>query len=114
MQEGLFSNKSATLPKNQFDLEPRDIALFGLQFTEDEQKPRDIALFGLQFTEDEQIGNWISRTNGRYKAKEIPKTSHGIMDINKEKVQFNFLKYLEISNINMEVEQLHPCTHEFW
>ena len=36
------------------------------------------------------------------------------MDINKEKVQFNFLKYLEISHINMEVEQLHPCTHEFW
>ena len=40
-------------------------------------EPRDIALFGLQFSEDEQIGNWISRTNGRYKAKDIPKTSHG-------------------------------------
>ena len=71
-------------------------------------------MFGLQFSEDEQIGNWISRTNGRYKAKEIPKTSHGMMDANKNKVQFNFLKNLDIKNINMEVEQLHPSTHEFW
>ena len=37
-----------------------------------------------------------------------------MMDVNKEKVQFNFLKILEIGNINMEVDQLHPCTHEFW
>ena len=37
-----------------------------------------------------------------------------MMDVNKEKVQFNFLKDLEIKNINKEVEQLHPCTHEFW
>ena len=74
----------------------------------------DITLFGLQFTEVEQIGNWISRTNGRYKAKEIPKTSHGMMDVNKNGVQFNFLKNLEINNINNEVGQLHPSTHEFW
>ena len=37
-----------------------------------------------------------------------------MMDVNKQKVPFNFLKNLEISNINMEVDQLHPCTHEFW
>ena len=36
------------------------------------------------------------------------------MDINRSKVQFNFLKNLEISTINMEVDQLHPSTHEFW
>ena len=94
---GSLHQQICNTSKNQFDLEPRDIALFGLQFTE-----------------DEQIGNWISRTNGRYKAKDIPKTSHGMMDINRQKVQFNFLKSLEINNINMEVEQLHPCTHEFW
>ena len=75
---------------------------------------RDIALFGLQFSEAEQIGNWISRTTGRFKTKEIPETSHGMMDVNKNHVQFNFLKNLEINNINMEVEQLHPSTHKFW
>ena len=37
-----------------------------------------------------------------------------MMDANKNKVQFNFLKNLDIKNINMEVEQLHPSTHEFW
>ena len=26
----------------------------------------EIFLYGIAFTEDEQIGNWISRTNGRY------------------------------------------------
>ena len=94
---GSLHQQICNTSKNQFDLEPRDIALFGLQFTE-----------------DEQIGNWISRTNGRYKAEEIPKTINGMMDVNRQKVQFNFLKNLEISNINMEVDQLHPCTHEFW
>ena len=94
---GSLHQQICNTSKNQFDLEPRDIALFGLQFTE-----------------DEQIGNWISRTNGRYKAKTIPTTINGMMDVNRQKVQFNFLKNLEISNINMEVDQLHPCTHEFW
>ena len=37
-----------------------------------------------------------------------------MMDVNKNGVQFNFLKNLEISNINNEVGQLHPSTHEFW
>ena len=73
--------------KNQYDLETREITLFGLQYTE-----------------DEQIGNWISRTNRRYKAREIPKSSHGMFDINRSKIQLNFLKNLEISNINMEVD----------
>ena len=74
----------------------------------------ECCLFGLSFTEDEQIGSWISRTNGRYKSKPMPKTCEGIMDVNKEKVCFNFLKSLEISNINKETMLLHPCVHEFW
>ena len=37
-----------------------------------------------------------------------------MMDVNKNGVQFNFLKNLEINNINNEVGQLHPSTHEFW
>ena len=36
------------------------------------------------------------------------------MDVNKNGVQFNFLKNLEIIHINNEVEQLHPSTQEFW
>ena len=36
------------------------------------------------------------------------------MDINKNGVQLNFLKSLEINNINNEVGQLHPRTQEFW
>jgi hypothetical protein len=79
---GSLHQQICNTSKNQFDLEPRDIALFGLQFTE-----------------DEQIGNWISRTNGRYKAKTVPTTINGMMDVNKQKVQFNFLKNLEISKV---------------
>ena len=37
-----------------------------------------------------------------------------MMDVNKNRVQFNFLKNLEIVHINNEVEQLHHSTHEFW
>ena len=85
---GSLHQQICNTSKNQYDLETRDIALFGLQYTE-----------------DEQIGNWISRTNGRYKAKDIPKSRTGMMDVNTSRVQFNFLKHLEINNINMEVEQ---------
>ena len=34
----------------------------------------ECTLFGLVFTEDEQIGNWVSRSNRRYKAKYVSKT----------------------------------------
>ena len=44
----------------------------------------------------------------------MPKTSHGMMDVNKNGVQCNFLKDLETNNINNKVGQLHPSTHEFW
>ena len=71
-------------------------------------------LHGLVFTEAEQIGNWISRTNGRYKTKPMPKTCEGMMDLNKNKVTFNFLKSLEIIHINNETMLAHPSTHEFW
>ena len=37
-----------------------------------------------------------------------------MMDINKEKVCFNFLKSLEIANINNETLLLHPIAHKFW
>ena len=36
------------------------------------------------------------------------------MKINDKKEQFNFLKSLDIVNINAEVENLHPSTHKFW
>ena len=49
-------------------------------------------LFGLSFTEDEQIGTWISRTNGKYKSRPMPKTCKGMMDVNKHKVCVNFLR----------------------
>ena len=71
-------------------------------------------LHGIIFTEDEQIGNWISRTNGRYKTKPIPTTLDGMMDVNTNKVTFNFLKSLEIQHINNETLLVHPSTHEFW
>ena len=59
-------------------------------------------LHGIVFKKDEQIGNWVSRTNGRYKSKQMPKTCEGMMDLNKNKISFNFLKSLEIVNINNE------------
>ena len=43
---GSLQQQICNTSKNQYDLESRDIALFGLQFSE-----------------DEQIGNWISGTN---------------------------------------------------
>ena len=44
----------------------------------------------------------------------MPKTVEGMMDINKEKVCFNFLKSLEIGNINNDTLLMHPSAHEFW
>ena len=38
----------------------------------------------------------------------------GHMQFNDKKQQFNFLKSLDIININAEVENFHPSTHEFW
>ena len=37
-----------------------------------------------------------------------------MMDINNDGVKFDFLKSLEISNINKETSLLHPSAHEFW
>ena len=73
----------------------------------------EIALFGLSFTEDEQIGKWVSRSNERFKQSQMPKTVHGMMDVNNSGVQFNFLKSLEITNINEETLLLHPSVSEF-
>ena len=44
----------------------------------------------------------------------MPKTGLGMVDINKNKVSFNFLKSLDIAAINRELDLLHPCAHEFW
>ena len=44
----------------------------------------------------------------------MPMHVEGFMQINESKKQFNFLKSLDIANINAEVENVHPSTHEFW
>ena len=44
----------------------------------------------------------------------MPLYVEGFMQLNNTKKQFNFLKSLDIANINAEVENLHPSTHEFW
>ena len=36
------------------------------------------------------------------------------MDLNKNKVSYNFLKSMEIIHINNETVLLHPSAHEFW
>ena len=41
-------------------------------------------------------------------------TVEGFIQLNDSKKQFNFFKSLDLANINLEVESLHPCTHEFW
>ena len=44
----------------------------------------------------------------------MPMHVEGFMQSNESKKQFNFLKSLDIANINTEVENVHPSTHEFW
>ena len=39
-------------------------------------------------------------------------TVEGFIQLNDSKKQFHFLQSLDITNINTEVENLHPCTHE--
>ena len=73
-----------------------------------------INLFGLKFTVDEQISYWVNRTEETWRTKNFPVSVEGYMQINDRKEQFNFLKSLDIANINAEVENLHPSTHEFW
>ena len=34
--------------------------------------------------------------------------------INDTRQSFNFLKSIDIANINTEIENLHPSTHKFW
>ena len=74
----------------------------------------DCSLYGLDFNADEQISNWIHRANGKYRKLQFPKTIEGMMNINRMKKSFNFLKSLDIASINNDIELLHPCTHEFW
>jgi len=44
----------------------------------------------------------------------MPLHVEGFMQINDTKKQFNFLKSLDIANINAEVDNIHPSTHEIW
>ena len=37
-----------------------------------------------------------------------------MMDVNNNGVQFNFLKSLEMTNINKETLLIHPSADEFW
>ena len=41
-------------------------------------------------------------------------TAENYMTNNDSKGSFNFLKRLDIANINAEVDKLHPSPHEFW
>ena len=36
------------------------------------------------------------------------------MNLNDTQAQFNFLRALDISNINAEILSFHPSTHKFW
>ena len=38
----------------------------------------------------------------------------GYIKLNDNKTQFNFLRSLDIENINRKFVNLHPSTHEFW
>ena len=71
-------------------------------------------LVGLNFTNDEQISNWVNRTEEICRKVKFPISLEGCMQINDKKQLFNFLKSLNIANINAEVENVHPSTHEFW
>ena len=44
----------------------------------------------------------------------MPMYVEGFMQLNNSKKQFNFLKSMDIANINAEVESIHPRTHKFW
>ena len=71
-------------------------------------------LFGLNFTNDEQISFWVNRTEETYKRLFMPLHVEEFMQLNDSKKQFNSLRSLDIANINAEVENIHPSTHEFW
>ena len=72
------------------------------------------AFLDFSFTTDEQIVDWIMRSSGSYKMKQMPKIVEGMMDRNRKQRSFNFLKSMDIAAINRKTELLHPCTHEFW
>ena len=56
----------------------------------------------------------VNRTEETYKKLGMPMTVEGFIKLNDTKKQFNFLRSLDIANINAEVENLHPSTHELW
>ena len=61
-----------------------------------------INLFGLNFTNDEQISVWVNRTKETHRSLGMPMHVEGFMQINESKKQFNFLKSLDIANINAQ------------
>ena len=66
----------------------------------------EMNLFGLSYTKDEQISIWVNRPEETWKKCFSPGHSKGTW--NETKAQFNFLRSLDISNINAEVVNLHP------
>ena len=48
------------------------------------------------------------------KLDQCQNTCSGMMDLNKNKVSFNFLKSVEVKSINNEIGLLHPSAHELW
>ena len=79
-----------------------------------EKNENEISLFGLQFTKDEQLSFWHSRTEETWRKKTMPLMIEGYIKLKDNKTQFNFLRSLDIENINSEFVNLHPSTHEFW
>ena len=79
-----------------------------------EKTERRLNLLGLNFTNVKQICNWVNRTEETWRTAHFPISVEGYIQINDKKLQFNFLKSLHIANIDAEVENLHPSTHEFW
>ena len=72
-----------------------------------------LIMFGLNFTNDEQISNWVNRAEETWRSK-VSNFSWRLHANQWQQAAIQFLKSLDIANINAEVENLHPSTHEFW
>ena len=57
---------------------------------------------------------WLKRSHDNFDGIRIPKPMEELLKTMEEGVQFDFLKSLEIENINKEILALHPSMHTFW
>ena len=78
-----------------------------------EKSEGKINLFGLESITDKQISFWVNQTEETHRKHAMPMTVEGFIKLNDNKKQFNFLKSLDIANINAEVENLHPVRMSF-